>query len=285
MSERAFEIVAQGFEFAEAPRVDDDGAVCFSDLTGGGYYRAKAGGAIETILADRIWIGGAALDAAGGVVCGGKGGLVLAKDGVARPLLSEIDGRPIIAVNDIEADAAGGLFGGTIDFMAVFERGEPPSGGLFFHLDPDGALRVFRDDVVASNGIGFSPDGRLLYHSESTVGVWAWRLGDGGLPAGRPELFAELEDSDGLAVDAEGGVWVACWRNAELRRYRADGVLDRTITLPFPHLVSLAFGGEDMRDLYVATGGDADHPGKGGVVRLRADIPGLPTHKCRLGQE
>jgi xylono-1,5-lactonase len=278
-----FELIAGGFQFAEAPCVDDDGTVYFSDLLGGGYYRKRPGGPVETVLPERMWIGGAVLDAGGGVVCAGKGGLVLVHGTGARPLLTEIDGEPIAPVNDIEGDGHGGLFGGTMDFAAVFERGELPRGGKFFHLAPSGEVRVLRDDVTASNGIGFSPDGSLLYHSESTVGIWVWRMGNDGLPHS-PELLAPAEDCDGLAVDAEGGIWVAFWESAELRLYRPGGTVDRTISLPFPCVTSLAFGGRDMRDLYITTGGNADNPGRGGVVRIRTDVPGLKAARSRFGR-
>lgn len=278
-----FEVVCEGFEFCEAPCVDGQGRAYFSDLLGGGFYRCASGAAPETLLSERIWIGGAVLDEGGGVVVSGRGGLVLVENGAARPLLSEIDGRRIIAINDIEGDGRGGLFGGTADFEAIFERGEAPQPNtLFFHLDPSGRVTVLRDDVVVSNGIGFSPDGTLLYHSESTVGVWVWRIGEDGLPRDR-EMFAKVDDCDGMVVDAEGCLWVAFWREAVIRRYRPDGSIERTIKLPYPHLVSMAFGGEDMRDLYIATGGNSDHPGKGGVVRIRTEVPGLAAAKCRFG--
>lgn len=276
-----FEVIAEGFQFAEAPRVDDDGTVYFSDLTGGGYYRCRPGGPAETVIADRMWIGGAVLDEGGGVVCGGKGGLALIDARGGRPLLTEIGGKPVIAVNDIEGDGRGGIFGGTVDFHAVFERGEMPQGGIFFHLAPSGEVRVLRDDVIVSNGIGFSPDRSRVYHSESTVGVWSWLAGPDGVPY-RPELLIAADDSDGLVVDAEGGIWVAFFQSSEIRRYHPDGSLDRTIPLPFPIVASLAFGGPDRRDLHVATGGNADHPGMGGVVRIRVDVPGLPESKSRF---
>ena len=288
MPDTPFEILAQGFQFCEAPRVDESGAVFFSDLIGGGYYRWRAGGTVETVLPDRIWIGGATLDEGGAILCGGKGGLILIEGGRGTPVLTEVDGRAIVAVNDIEADAVGALYGGTLDFGAVFERGEKPEGGLLFRLDPAGNITVLRDDVVASNGIGFSPGGALMYHSESTVGIWAWSMRE-GIAAGPPALFAAADDCDGLAVDADGGVWVAFWREALIRRYRPDATIDRTIRLPFPHIVSLAFGGPDFTDLYVATGGDADHPGAGGIVRIRSDIPGVAVHRshfaCTLQRE
>jgi len=125
-----FDLIARGFQFVEAPRVDDEGTVYFSDLTAGGYYRVEPGRGVETVLADRMWIGGAVLDQDGSILLSGKGGLVRVDPatGGCRPVLSEIDGTPIIAVNDIEADDRGGIFGGTIDFGAVFDRGEARRG-------------------------------------------------------------------------------------------------------------------------------------------------------------
>jgi xylono-1,5-lactonase len=278
-----FVVVADGFQFAEAPRVDEEGTVYFSDLTGGGYYRRKLDGAVETVLPDRLWIGGAVLDVDGSIICSGKGGLIRIDrtGGAATPILTELDGIPIIAINDIEADGSGGVFGGSVDFAAVFERNEVPGGGQLFYLSRDGTVRILRDGLAVSNGLGFSPDGRMLYHSESTTGIWAYCLGKDGMP-GRPHMFAHIDDCDGLAVDSEGGVWVACWRSAQILRYRADGVLDQTLTLPFPHIVSLCFGGPDLTDLYVATGGNAEQPRKGGVVRIKTEVPGLRPCKSRL---
>jgi D-xylonolactonase len=277
-----FEVVATGFQFAEAPRIDEDGTVYFSDLTGGGYYRCKPGLPVQTVLPGRMWIGGAVLDHGGTILLGGKGGIVGVDPatGESRSVLTEIDGIPIIAVNDIEADGEGGIFGGTIDFAALFERGEMPSGGQFFHLSSAGEVRILRTGLVASNGLGFSPDGRFLYHSESTRGIWVYTLGEDRMP-GPAEMFVRIEDSDGLVVDCEGGIWIACFKSAEIRRYRPDGVLDRQVALPFPIIASLSFGGPDLTDLYVATGGNAERPGQGGIVRIKSDVPGLRTFKSR----
>ncbi|WP_156680166.1 SMP-30/gluconolactonase/LRE family protein [Sphingomonas profundi] len=275
------EILATGHQFAEAPREGPDGALYSSDLTGGGLYRWYAG-VVTVALADRMWIGGCVMNVDGRPIVSGRGGLAIVGGGRAAPLLQAIGGAAVSAINDIEADAAGGLYGGTIDFTAILETGAPPAPGLFFRLDPDGSVDVLREGVAVSNGIGFSPAGDLLYHSESGVGVWAWTH-DGHRPRD-PQLFAALDDSDGLAVDAEGGVWVARWRAGELLRYRADAVLDRRIRLAaVPNIVSLTFAGPDLTDLIVATGGaDASGAPVGGIVRIRSDVPGLRPHVARF---
>jgi D-xylonolactonase len=280
-----FEVIASGFQFVEAPRVDEQGFVYFSDLTGGGYYRVRPGAAVETLLPGRMWIGGAVLEEGGTLVLSGKGGLVRLdpRTGKTEPLLGELGGKPIIAVNDIEADSRGGIFGGTIDFAAVFERGEVPQGGQLFYRSPGGEIRILRDGLTVSNGMGFSPDGKRMYHCECTQGVWTYALDGDGMP-GEAQMFARLDDCDGLAVDAQGGVWVACWQSAQILRYRPDGSVDVRWSLPFPHVVSLCFGGPDLKDLYVATGGDAGHAGKGGVLRIRSDVRGLPVFMGRRGK-
>jgi sugar lactone lactonase YvrE len=281
-----FTTLATGYQFVEAPRVEDDGTLWFSDLTGTGYYRQRPGQPVETVLADRQWIGGAVMTEDGAIICGGRGGMawIDAATGETTPLLSEIGGEAIIAINDMEADRHGGIYGGTIDFISIMELGVAPQLGKLFYLSPDGTLRILRDDVFVSNGIGFSPDGRHMYHSETSVGIWRYPLDPNGSP-GTPELFVPMEDSDGLVVDSAGAVWVAGWSSANLRRYLPDGTLDRLIHLPFPHLISLAFGGPDLHDLYIATAGNADHPGVGGVVKIRVDVPGQRDFKARITKD
>ena len=280
------EVLASGYQFVEAPRADESGAVYFSDLLAGGFYRRTRDGEIRRFIADRKWIGGIVLNVDGTVICSGRGGIVrldLETD-VRHPVLAEIGDTAIDAVNDIEADADGALYGGTIDFTAILGRGRAPQPGVFFRIDPAGDVRVIREGVVASNGIAFSPDGRLLYHAESTRGVWVYDLGRDGLPR-NPTLFAAVSDCDGIAVDSEAAIWVARWETGEIVRYRADATVDSRIRLPpYPYLVSLTFGGTDLCDLIVATGGrtSAAAPRQGAVVRVRCDVPGLASHKARL---
>ncbi len=281
----AYDVLATGFQFCEAPRQDDEGNVYFSDLTGGGLYRVTPGGAVETVLPDRIWIGGSVIDADGAILVSGAGGIVRVDPatGATSPVLTEINGVPVLAVNDFEADDRGGIFGGTIDFPAIMERGEAPAPGVFFHLSPEGRVTIIREGVIASNGIDYSPDRKTLYHSECTVGVWAYDLDAGGMPQ-NPRIFAAMDDSDGLVVDSAGAIWVARWSAGEVIRFLPDGSEDFRFKLPFPNLVSLSFGGADLRDLYITTGGaaDGDGPPLGGLVRVRTAVPGQRAAKSRM---
>ena len=276
-------LVATGYQFAEGPRIEDDGTVWFSDLQGGGYHRIRAGQPPEAYLPNRQWIGGAVICADSTLIVSGRGGLVRLDpaSGATTPIPLATGDSFELCVNDLEAAPDGAIVGGTIDFVSIMEKGVSPAPGKLFHLAVDGTLTILRDDVAASNGLGFSPCGTWLYHSETGKGVWRYPLGAGGLPhAGT--LFATMEDSDGLVVDSQGGVWVAGWASATLRRYRADGACDRLVRLPFPHVVSLAFGGPDLHDLYISTGGNAESPNLGGVVKIRVDVPGTRDFKARI---
>lgn len=286
-----FQPIATGFAFLEAPRIDRDGTLYFSDVMLGAIYRRKPDGAVDQVLADRPWIGGLALDEAGGLVRSGRGGLfhVDIATGAERPLLTTLSGRPIRQVNDIHPDGNGGLYAGTIDGTA-FEEQRAPEPGALFHLAPSGQVTILWDGIPISNGLGTSPDGRILYQADTWTGIWAYALGADGMPSGRT-LLAALPDCDGLAVDAEGHVWAAACRSGAIKRFAPDGTLDRVVLLPAKDVTSLTFGGPDLRDLYVTTAYegaveiDAARPmtRTAAVYRGRSDVPGLPTPRTRFG--
>lgn len=277
-----FEELASGFLFVEAPRAAADGSLWFSDLSAGTVHRRDAEGTVRTMLAGRDWVGGIVHDLSGKTLCGGRGGIVALDPvtGATQSILSEIEGEPIVAVNDMEADGAGGFYAGTIDFVSIMELGRKPAPGRFFHMDASGHITVIRRDVFASNGIAFSPCGRWLYHSETSRGVWRYPLHDGVV--GPPELFIALEDSDGLVTDQEGGLWVACWESGVLWRFSADGQPTHCLKSDAPHIVSVAVLPGDPASLLVTTGGNAHTTGVGSLLRLAVDIPGVPDHRTAL---
>jgi sugar lactone lactonase YvrE len=255
-----FERLVNDYRFIEAPRVDADGALYFTDLVGGGVHKRLANGSVRQFLGTRRWIGGLVFNQDGGFVCSGLGGLVHFNEStdITRPLLTEIQGKPVIAVNDIYADDRGSIYGGTVDFVSI-ERRSAPSSGVLFRLDPPNTVTILCSEVTVSNGIGLSPDRSCLYHSETSVGIWAYEL-DANRGVRSRRLFAELPDSDGLAVDVDGGVWVAALNSGKLIRYEPDGRAMQEFDLPVREAVSMTFAGEDMRDLYVAAGGDIFDP-------------------------
>jgi len=140
-----------------------------------------------------------------------------------------------------------------------------------------------------SNGIGWSPDGRRMYYVDSPtcrVDVFDVDLGT-GLVAGR-RTFLELARAsgfpDGLAVDADGWLWVAFWDGGVVQRFTPRGRPDRRVEVPASRTTACAFGGAGLRDLYITTatagldaGQLATQPLAGSLFVLADAGPGLAS--------
>jgi sugar lactone lactonase YvrE len=284
-----FTEVASGYCFLEAPRADGE-QVWFVDLLLGGLHRLAPGGKVDTFLADRKHIGGVALNENGAVICGGQGGVTWfsPETGQSGIVVDTVDGERLAGVNDIYPDGKGGLYFGTLSRGGDYDG--PPGPTALCHVDAAGRARMLSGGVSFANGIGLSPDGRRLYHSESLNAVFVYDVQPDGGVADKTR-FAAQEDSDGLAVDAEGCVWVASFASGQLVRYRPDGTVERRIPVPHKVVTSLCFGGADGRDLYVVTGGNEGvdrmlkgelPPREAGLFHARVDVPGLATPRTRF---
>jgi sugar lactone lactonase YvrE len=223
-----------------------------------------------------------------------NGGLLLAvRDGFATldlrtrslTFIAHVDlDRPDLRMNDGTCDAAGRFWAGT---MALDER---PGAGALYRLDPDGSVHSMVTGVGISNGIDWSLDGPVMYYVDSLT----WRLDRfdfdpvAGSIANRQTLVA-IDPAegcpDGLTVDAEGGIWLALWGGASLRRYLPDGTLDHVLPVPATYPTTCAFGGVDLGDLYITTATikmSADErkqqPSAGCILRHRPGVKGRPAH-------
>jgi sugar lactone lactonase YvrE len=274
-------------ELGEGPVWDEAGQqLVWVDIMAGRVHFFRPGtGACRTLRADRP-VGAAALSKRGGLVLAVPEGFLRLdpETGLLTPLAALPVPSPDIRMNDGKCDRAGRFWAGT---MAMDERA---GAGKLFRLDATGAVTAMIADVTISNGIDWSPDERRMYYIDSGTGridVCDWNLEQGRISNRRPFVFfpAQAGLPDGLTVDAEGGVWVALWGGGALHRYRPDGHLDRVVLLPVTHPTSCAFGGSDLRDLYVtsarvALGPEerARQPSAGGVFRLRPGVAGrLPN--------
>jgi sugar lactone lactonase YvrE len=285
-----FRAIATGYCFLEAPRADGD-AVWFSDPVLGGLRRIWPDGRVDEFVPDRKRIGGAAINEDGAIVFGGMSGLAWLDPSTRRAgmLLDAIDGRPIPAVNDIFPDGKGGLYFGTSHAVPQ-KPDEPPQTTALHRLDTDGHITLLWDGLRVANGIGLSPDGRRLYLNESWLGTFAYDVTVDGNLSNRT-LFSAQQDCDGLAVDREGGVWVACFLSGMIIRVLPNGKPDRRVQIPAKNVTSLCFGGAEWRDLYVTTGGDegldalmkgSPPPRTASLYHGRAEVPGLATPVARF---
>lgn len=276
------ELLASGYGLVEGPRVDEEDRLYFSDVHGGGVFRRSPDGTLETVVPKRRGVGGIALHAEGGIVCSGRN-ICHVKDGETRIVFAPPD-TP--GFNDIFTDRAGRVYAGTM-MTSPFD-GTPDAErvmGSLFRIDAEGKAVELYGDVSLTNGIGFSPDGSVLYHSDTArAHVIAHDVAPDGTCSNR-RAFATLERGgpDGLAVDADGHVWVAAYGGSCVSRFAPDGRLDRHVEVPAKEVTSLCFGGADGRDLYVATAGNSDDPSlRGCVFRTRAPVAGLPAPLARV---
>ena len=144
--------------------------------------------------------------------------------------------------------------------------------------------------VSTSNGLAFSPDGATMYHADTKPKtIWAYDYdGDSGVAENR-RVFARIavDDTmggpDGASVDADGFYWCAIFANGRLLRFDPDGKLEREIPLPVKYPTMVAFGGSDLRTLFITSANypfsaeqRAARPLEGGLFAMAAPSPGLP---------
>ncbi len=214
-----------------------------------------------------------------GFVAGFKSGFArLTLDPMAiEPIGDPEPDRPETRLNDAKADARGRIWAGSMD-----ERAETEPLGALRRLDPDLSWRVVDPGYHIANGPAFSPDQRTLYHADSARRtVYRFDVDDaGGLENKR--IFVTFEDDwgypDGMATDAEGGVWIAAWDGGRVNRFTPDGVLDSFIALPASQITSCAFAGPDLDRMFVTSAamGRGDEALAGALFEVDPGVRGLP---------
>ncbi|WP_246321782.1 SMP-30/gluconolactonase/LRE family protein [Nocardioides panzhihuensis] len=282
------ERVSTGHGLLEGPVWTQEGLLV-ADATAGGVSLIRGSGVMETVIEHRRGIGGMAIHSDGGLVISGRNvavkGLVGSDDTATHVLKENDPTNGIVGYNDLTVDAHGRLYVGSLAFVASESRDVDKPGQLFC-IDLDGSARVVADDVLLTNGLGFSPDGSLLYHADtlrSTVFVYDVR-DDGSLGPKRP--FVQTSDDghpDGLAVDVAGNVLVALPHTGLVGCFDASGYRTASIQIDVPMVTSLTFGGDDMRDLYIVSGSEGLDTDRGaGVFKARVETPGLAIPPCQV---
>ncbi|ARS26041.1 SMP-30/gluconolactonase/LRE family protein [Sphingomonas sp. KC8] len=270
--------LADGFVFLEGPRWRDD-ALWVSDMWGHEVLRVTMDGVRETVC----------------TVPERPSGLGFLPDGTL--LVVSMVGRRVMRVENgelvLHADLSG-LAGGDCNDMIVDETGAAYVGNFGYDLfggatpakadliaiDRAGVARTVASALEFPNGMVLVEEGRTLVVAES----WARRLlafdrhTDGSLSHRR--VYADLggRSPDGIAVDAEDGIWVACYDTDEFVRVREGGVITDRIPIPGRHAIACALGGPDGRTLFCCTfSGDYTQMGTGArnsaIEIARVDVP------------
>jgi xylono-1,5-lactonase len=159
--------------------------------------------------------------------------------------------RPGNRFNDGKLDRQGRFWAGTMD------DAEREDSGTLYRIDDDLSWHSVDGSYRVSNGPAFSPDGKLMYHSDSARQLtYVFDVGSDG-ELGERKIFLRFKEGegfpDGMTVDAEGCLWIAFWDGWCVRRYSPAGEWLETIKMPVARPTSCTFGGLDLDQLYITS--------------------------------
>jgi gluconolactonase len=300
----AFELIADGLRFPEAPVVMDDGSVIVTEIAAGRITRCWPGGRKEVIASLGGGPNGLAIGPDGKLYCCNNGGFeyveangFLAPHGIAKDYsggrIERIDidtgavetlyrsgdqGVSLRGPNDLMFDAHGGFWftdHGKVDY----DKRCHDIVGIFYAKADTSFIEEVIFPSYNPNGIGLSPDGTKLYAAETyTCRLTQFNIvapgkvddaagpGGPGIPLYRP---AGYKFFDSLAMEASGNICVATIGECGISVVSPAGKLVEFVATDDIFTTNIAFGGADMRDAYITLSGS------GRLVKTRWARPGL----------
>jgi sugar lactone lactonase YvrE len=247
------ETVLERLAFPECPRWHD-GALYFSDMHDGMVWRLSPTGAAERVLELATFPGGLGWLPDGTlqvVSMLDRRLLRLSPQGLVQVAdLGRFASHP---TNDMVVDRGGRAYIGNFGFD--LNAGDAQRPTVLISVDAGGTTTVAATDLVFPNGMAITPDGKTLIVAETFAAqLTAFEIQPDGALANR-RVFAPLDGllPDGICLDEEGAVWVACPGGNRLVRVREGGKVAGNIPLPDRDSYACMLGGRDRRDLYICT--------------------------------
>jgi gluconolactonase len=264
------EKVDTGFRFAEGPVWSREGFLLFSDGTRGELRRKPVGERSVMYREGHAGASGIAFDAQGRLyVCEARARRVIRidKKGQLEILAEKWEGKRLNAPNDIVVRRDGHVYFTDPAFGDQSDTKELDFHGLY-HINPKGAVEVAAKLATRPNGLALSPNGRILYVSNSDErNIRAYDLDRNGAPVGERVLVAKTEGvPGGMCVDEKGNLYVAV---KGLAVYNATGKLIHTMELS-EGPSNCAFGDPDLRTLYVTA--------RTSIFKVPLDVKGALQH-------
>lgn len=238
--------------YLEALHAGEDGTVWFSDVMLGGIRRLRGDGGVEVFLPERDMIGSLIANDDGKLLVAGGDNIMWLNpvSGESGVLIDTVEGEKLPGANEMCPDGKGGLIFGTLDLAAVRE-GRVPAPASIVHLAVDGTARRIARGLSFCNGVALSEDGKTFWHNESFTSSFVYDVLEGGMLSEK-RLFVQKPDCDGIAMDAEGWLWITGYATGYLLRVSPDGAVREEIALPEGMAcTSLRFGGPGMGEIYV----------------------------------
>jgi sugar lactone lactonase YvrE len=266
------EPLAKGFCFGEGPRWFE-GLLWFSDMLGEAVHTVDMRGSLTTLpLPGRSPAGLGFRPDGSLLIASTEDRQVLRYDGETVVVIAALAHLTPVNLGDMVVDDAGRAYIGCQAF----------SGGAIIRVDADDTATIVAEDLDFPNGMVITPDGATLIVAESAGRrLTAFTIGDDGGLGGR-RIFAEgLEGPpDGIALDAEGGVWASMTLAHQFERITEGGVVTDRIDMGERVAIACALGGPARRTLFLLSSTDA-YPQRLIGTRLSqldavtVDIPGV----------
>lgn len=179
-------------------------------------------------------------------------------------ILAKVEEDKNTRFNDGKCDASGRLWCGTMAIEtapAVLEYHQ----GALYSFELDGTLKKQKDKVSISNGLAWSADNKTMYYIDSIPRkVWAYDfdLASGKMSNeravvdfGGPETLSTLGFPDGMTIDTEGKIWVACYNGGKVVRFDPEtGKELKTVAIPARRTTSCCWGGRNLDELFITCG-------------------------------
>jgi gluconolactonase len=298
-------VIADGLKFPEGPVAYPDGSVIVVEIARGTITKVAADGAVSVVATPGGGPNGLATGPDGALYCCNNGGFAWHEaDGMMRPLGTPADyaGGLIERIdpatgtvqalythcgehrlkgpNDIVFDAEGGFYFTDLGKPRPRDR---DLGGVYYALPDGSAITEVAHPLLTPNGIGLSPDGRVLYVAETeTSRLWAFDIEAPGRARKQPwpsphggRLVCGLpgfQRFDSLAVLESGDICVATLMTGFITQIAPDGRVVRAVEMPERYPTNICFGGADRRDAFITLSG------RGQLAAMRWPEPGLALH-------
>lgn len=184
-------------------------------------------------------------------------------------------GKPGNRSNDSKVSPGGTLVAGTMG------RAFEPGVGAFHAIRADGRRHALIEGLTIPNGLAWSPDGQWLHYVDSvTRTVLRAPWDEATATIGPAEAFFRAEAPaapDGAAMDSAGTYWVALWDGRRVVGIGPDGRLVGEVLVPVSQVSACAFGGPDLRTLFITSAAEGDgSPEAGALFAVQMDVPGAP---------
>ena len=273
-------------ELVESPVWDaDHGVLWWTDITRGQLHRTTVDGQDDVRQVDPPLPSFQLREGGGFVAALEDRVVVLEPDGTEATTLATVEhAHDGMRFNEGKCDPFGAFVVGSMDDE------EGAEDGLLYRVTGDGGVVVLADGFGTTNGLEWDDEGSVVYVTDTgDETIYRAPYGPNGI-TGDLEPFTGGSAHDGLVRDSLGDFWGAVFGEGVVVHLDPEGRLVEKVAFPVPQLTGIAFGGDDLRTLFVGSSREgmddaalAEHPTSGGVFAVEVDRAGLPPHRFAAG--